>query len=63
MNPISDDLFSWDYVKYVYQDPNVRIIDHGPPPAKPFELKAPEKSKKSKKESKQKKKEDEKGKP
>lgn len=52
MNPIYDDLFSFDYVKYVYQEPNVRVINHGPPPTKPFELKSPDKSKKSKKDMK-----------
>lgn len=51
MNPISNEMFSHDAVKYVYQDPNVRVVNYGihPHPVKPFEVKAPEKSKKTKK--------------
>lgn len=49
-DPISNQVFSHDYMKYVYQDPDVRIIHSTAPPAKPFELNPPEKSKKSKKD-------------
>lgn len=52
MDPISNQVFSHDYVKYVYQDPDGRIVNQGhPPPAKPFDLKGPEKSKKTKKDT------------
>jgi hypothetical protein len=48
-DPISNQVFSHDYEKYVYQDPDVRII-HQIAPAKPFELNPPEKPKKNKKD-------------
>ena len=50
MNPISNQLFSHDAVKYVFQDPDVRIVNHGPLPIKPFVLEPTEKSKKTKKD-------------
>jgi hypothetical protein len=58
MEPISK--FFHDYEQYVYQIPNVRIIDHGPPPQKPFEIKTPDKSKKTKKDTDKQKEKDEK---
>lgn len=50
MDPISNQQFSHDYTKFVYQDPDVKII-HKEPPRKPFEVKPTEKSKKSKKDN------------
>ncbi len=50
MDPVSNQPFSHDYAKYVYQTPDVWVINHGLPPSKPFEVKAPEKSKKTKKD-------------
>jgi len=58
MNPISNQPFSHDAIKYVYQDPDVRMVNQGPPPAKPFKIKTPEKSKKSRNDGKKKKKEE-----
>lgn len=55
MNPISNQGFSHDAVKYVYQDPDVRRVNQGPPPSKPFNIKVTEKSKKTKKEADKKK--------
>ncbi|MBA2369408.1 MAG: hypothetical protein H0V82_10360 [Candidatus Protochlamydia sp.] len=49
-DPISNQVFSHDYVKYIYQEPDVRITHHTVMPAKPFELNPPEKSKKNKKD-------------
>lgn len=48
MNPIENEKFSYDFQKFVLQDPNVRMvnIDH---PIKPFNLEAPKKADKSKK--------------
>lgn len=54
MDPISQQMFSHDAPKFVYQDPDVRFVN--PPPVKPFELKGPEKSKKTKKDIDKKKK-------
>jgi len=48
MDPLSK--FSHDAAQYIFQTPNVRIIEHGPPPKKPFEVKSPDKSKKTKKD-------------
>lgn len=48
MDPISNQVFSHDYIKFVYQDPDARFVK--PPPTKPFEIKGPEKSKKTKKD-------------
>ncbi len=61
MDPISNQVFSHDSVKYVFQDPDVRIVNQGPPPSKPFEIKAAEKSKKTKNEKKKKEGKGEKG--
>lgn len=49
MNPISNQIFSDDFHKFVYQDPNVRIVDIIHPPLKPFIL---EKSNKTEKDMK-----------
>lgn len=57
MGPISK--FSHDAEQYIYQIPNVRI-DHRQPPTKPFELKEPEKPKKTKKDVEKRKQEQEK---
>jgi hypothetical protein len=48
MDPLSK--FSHDAAQYIYQTPNVWIIEHGAPPNKPFSINAPEKSKKTKKD-------------
>lgn len=48
MDPISK--FTHDSEQYIYQTPNVRIVHHGPPPTKPFEIEAPDTSKKTKKD-------------
>lgn len=48
MDPISQ--LPYYYDKYVFQDPGVWNISHGSLPTKPFEIKAPEKSKKTKKD-------------
>ncbi len=49
LDPISNQLFSHDAIKYIYQNPDV-VVSHGPVPSKPFEVKAPEKTDKSKKD-------------
>ena len=49
MDPISNQSFSHDYVKFVFQTPDARVVYRATPPPKPFEVKAPEKSEKSKK--------------
>lgn len=52
MDPISNQIFSHDFQKFVLQDPNVRNIYNQVQPPPPFELKmqAAEKSKKAKKD-------------
>lgn len=53
MDPISNQIFSHDYLKYVLQDPNVRIVERVlPPSTKPFEIKPSEKTKKDLKKKK-----------
>lgn len=54
MDPLSNRIFSHDYTKFVLQDPNVRIVEHVLPPAKPFEVKPAEKTKKDLKKKNQK---------
>jgi hypothetical protein len=54
MNPIQNPQFDHDYVKFVYQQPDVRMVQPQAPPAKPFVIKPAEKSGKSKKENKKK---------
>lgn len=54
MNPISNQSFSHDYIKFVYQNPDVRVIHYGLYPAKPFKVDAPEGSEKTKKDLKKK---------
>lgn len=49
MDPLSNQLFSHDAVKYIYQKPDV-VVNHDYMPTKPFEIKAPEKSKRTKKD-------------
>lgn len=58
MDPLSSKFFH-DAEQYIYQTPNVRIINHGKPPEQPFELKSPDKSKKTKKDVDKRKSEDE----
>ena len=53
MDPISNQVFSHDSVKYVYQDPDVRMINQGLPPSKPFDPKAVKKTKKDLKKNKE----------
>lgn len=48
MNPIENERFSYDFQKFVLQDPNVRVVNIDHPP-KPFSLEGPKKSDKSKK--------------
>lgn len=48
LDPISNQLFSYNYQKFVLQDPNVRVV-HPFETQKKFELK-PKKSEKSKKD-------------
>lgn len=50
MDPISNEMFSHDFQKFVLQDPNVRIINTNVDPPKPFDIKPPEKSSRSKKD-------------
>jgi hypothetical protein len=50
MDPVSSKFFH-DSEQYIYQTPNVRIINNGQPPQKPFDIKSPDKSKKSKKDA------------
>lgn len=54
MDPISNQKFSFDFQKFVLQDPNVRVVRHHLAPPKPFDIKAPDKSSKSKKDMKKK---------
>lgn len=61
MDPISNQMFSHDYPKFVYQNPDVLIVPPGPTAFKPFEIKGPEKSKKTKKDLDKKKQGDKKG--
>lgn len=49
MDPISGQVFSHDYPKFVFQDPDVRVNPAAHPP-KPFDLNAPKKASKSKKD-------------
>jgi hypothetical protein len=51
-------VFSHDAVKYVYQDPNVQVVNYNAVPTKIFKVDAPEKSKKSKKDLEKNKKEE-----
>ena len=53
-DPISNQMFSHDSVKYVFQDPDVRMISQAPPPPKPFNIKSMDKSKKTKNDKKKK---------
>ena len=55
MNPISNQQFSYDFQKFVLQDPNIHTI-HMQATPKPFSLTPPEKSGKSKKDVKKQKK-------
>lgn len=48
MDPIANQAFSHDSVKFVYQNADERVINQGIPPTKPFKLDPPEKSKRSK---------------
>jgi hypothetical protein len=50
MDPISNQVFSHDAVKFVYQDPDVRFINYNIQVRKPFKVEAPENSKKTKKD-------------
>lgn len=51
MNPISNQVFSYDSEKYVYQkDGVVPVVNQAHLPAKPFKLTPPDKSKKSKRD-------------
>lgn len=51
MDPIDNTLFSYNYQKFVLQDPNVNLVNmHAHPPAKPFSLDPPKKADKSKKD-------------
>ncbi|MEI8365528.1 MAG: hypothetical protein WCF65_03830 [Parachlamydiaceae bacterium] len=62
-NPISNQQFSYDSVKYVYQD-NLDTRGAPPlPPTKPFKISAPNKSEKSKKDIEKKKKQGDKSGP
>ncbi len=49
MDPISNQMFSHDYPKFVYQTPDLHVIHYQRTP-KPFSLNAPEKTSKTKKE-------------
>ncbi len=57
MDPISNQQFSYDFQKFVLQDPNVRVV-HMQGIPKPFSLVPPEKSEKSKKDIKKQKQEE-----
>lgn len=48
-NPISNQVFSHDFPKFVYQTPDIQVINAQHTP-KPFSLQAPEKASKTKKE-------------
>ncbi len=50
MNPISNQLFSHDSIKYIYQYLDAIPMSPNYLPKKPFKLEAPEKAKKSKKD-------------
>jgi hypothetical protein len=50
MDPINNQLYSHDAIKYIYQNPDAMQIDPVSLPNKPFELKAPDKTQKSKKD-------------
>lgn len=65
MNPIPNpnQVFSHDAVKYVYQEPDMRMVNPPLFTVKPFNVKTPEKSKKTKKDVNKKKQEDEKENP
>lgn len=57
MNPISNQQYSRDSEKYIYQDsPNPLVVNQGP--AKPFKVSSPHKSEKAKKDVKKGKKSD-----
>lgn len=57
MNPISNQAFSYDYEKFIYQKDFVpHVVVQGPPPNKPFKIVSPDKSEKSKKDIKKEKK-------
>lgn len=62
MNPISNQMFSDDYQRFVLQTPHCHIVHKMDPP--PFKIKSAEKSQKSKKDiGKQKKEKEEKENP
>lgn len=64
MNIISNQEFSHDSVKYVYQDnPNAQVVNQGQPPTKPFKVTSPDRSAKTKKDLKKEKKQDKKTRP
>jgi hypothetical protein len=46
--------FYHDSIKYVYQDPDSRMVNPGPPAVKPFKIKAAEKTKKARNDIKKK---------
>lgn len=50
MDPLNNQLFSHDAIKYMYQTPDAMQINPSSIPSKPFELNAPEKAKKTKKD-------------
>ena len=50
IDPTSNPIFSHDFQKFVFQEPNVRMVNMYHEQPKPFEINSPEKSKKSKKE-------------
>ena len=52
MNPLSNpnQVFSHDAEKYIYQEPDMRMVNPALFTAKPFKVKPPEKSKKAKKD-------------
>jgi hypothetical protein len=54
MNPI-DPKYSHDAAKFVYQTPDVRQVNQGVPPEKPFKITASRKTKKSRNDIKKKK--------
>lgn len=50
MDPISDQMFSHDFQKFVLQEPNVRVVRYNLKPSKPFDINAPDKTSKPKKD-------------
>lgn len=50
MEPISNQQFSHDFKKFVWQEPNAWVINYHVIPKKPFSIDPPKKSEESKKD-------------